>query len=246
VIELVSEPSTPRGEVQLVDGAGAHHLLVPPPDNEEVIIPPNSRLSGTMVFSGRLDPSAERVMLSTNDGVGGSSDNRHSGRPVFRVELPLAGGALAALAPSAEASPAGERGVAPTTGAAPGKVYAVDEQLNHPNGTVLLVRSLETTADGVVLDLKVTSGDREIDLNAANSMTLIDERGARYRVVAPPDNPTITVPSATSLEGKVFFAGRLQPGVSRVTLSINDGVGGSASNRFSGRPEFRVEIPLEG
>lgn len=236
-----------RGDsMVLIDSSGARHLLVPPADNEEIVIPPNSRLTGEMVFSGRLDPAAERVVLSTNDGVGGSATSAQTSRPVFRLELPLSGGTPSVEPPTTAAAPAGEPAGQTATSPGGGRVYPVDEQVNHPNGTVLLVRSLETTADGVLIDLKVTSGDREIDLNPSNSMQLIDERGARYRVVAPPDNPNITLPSATSIEGKVFFAGRLQPGVGRVTLSINDGVGGSTSNRFSSRPQFRVEIPLEG
>lgn len=75
----------------LSDSSGARHLLVPPADDEEIVIPPNSRLTGEMVFSGRLGPAAERVVLSTNDGVDGSTSNRFSSRPQFRVEVPPEG-----------------------------------------------------------------------------------------------------------------------------------------------------------
>lgn len=228
----------------LVGNTGARHLLIPPADNDVLEVPPNSRLSGEMVFSGRLDPAAERVLLTTNDGVGGSSDNQYTSMPVFRLDLPLREGG-AATAGDGAGAPAGALAAAPAAAAA-SRVIALDEQVNHPNGTVLIVRSLETTPDGMVVDLKVTSGDREIELNRAGAMHLIDERGARYQVVAPPDNPNIAIPSATSIEGKVFFAGRLQPGVGRVTLLINEGPGGSASNRRTNSPEFRVEIPLGG
>jgi hypothetical protein len=234
-----------NNSMALVDTKGAEYRLVPPADNESVAIPANSRMKGEMVFSGRLDPKLDRVVLVTNQGNGGSSDNRFSTLPTFRIELPLRAPATAEV-PAADAGTEIVAAPAPATGATGSKVFTVDKQVNHPNGTVLLVRGLEATADGTLVDLKVTTGDRDIVLNRANSMHLIDERGARYRVVAPAENPDISVPRATSIEGKIFFAGRLQPGVSQVTLSVNDGAGGGTSSRLSSTPAFRVEIPLGG
>lgn len=232
----------------LTDSAGAQYRLIPPAENENLEIPANSRMTGELVFSGRIRPDAERVVLSTNDGIGGSSDNRFTGLPVFRIELPLraAGGA----APAPEGADAAVQSAATAALAPPdgdeARTFEVDKQVNHPNGTVLWVRSLETRPDGVVLDMRITTSSREVSLNRNNSMQLIDERGARYRVVAPPDNPDLTVAAATQIEGRVFFAGRLQPGVSRVTLLVNDGVGGSPQSRSTSLPELRIEMPLGG
>lgn len=235
----------------LVDGAGGRYRLVPPPDNETVEIPPNSRMTGEMVFSGRVDPSSPRLLLSTNEDVGGSPDNQFTNLPVFRVELPLPAArtgeaAAGAPPPGAANPPPPAEAVAAAGGGGLARTVAIDRQVNHPNGAVLLVRSLETGPDGAFVTLKVTASGRGISLNRANSMQLVDERGGRYRVVPPPDNPELKVPAGTQIEGRLFFAGRLQPGVGRVALSTNADVGGSADSPYTELPEFRVDIPLGG
>jgi hypothetical protein len=236
-----------NGSMVLTDSAGSEYRLVPPADNESLEVPANSRMTGELVFSGRVRPDAERLVLSTNEGSG-STDNRFTSNPTFRIELPLRQSTDAERAASSSSPSDQAPATDPTPAAsAQSKVFEVDQQVNHPNGTVLWVRSLETKQDGMLLDLRVTTTDREITLNPNNTMQLIDERGARYGVVAPPDNPTLSVSAGTQIEGKVFFAGRLQPGVSRVTLLVNDGFGGSqARNRVTGRPEFRIEMTLGG
>jgi hypothetical protein len=230
----------------LTDGAGAQYHLIPPAENDSVEIPAYSRMTGELVFSGRIRPDAERVVLSTNDGIGGSTDNRFTGLPVFRIELPLrsAPGAAQTMEGTDSAGATAATAALAPPAAGDARTFEVDQQVNHPNGTVLWVRSLETREDGMLVDLRVTTSDREIALNPNNSMLVVDERGARYRVVAPPDNPNLSVPPGTQIEGKVFFAGRLQPGVSRVTLLVNDGSGGQS--RSTSRPEFRIEMLLGG
>jgi hypothetical protein len=130
--------------------------------------------------------------------------------------------------------------------AAAGPAVAPDVQSDHPNGSIPVIRGLERGPDSTRLHTLVTTADRAVELNRNGFMVLIDNAGQRYRLVPPPDNESVEVPPNSRLTGEMVFSGRVDPAAERVTLSTNDGSGGSASNRFSSRPEFRVEIPLEG
>ena len=57
----------------------------------EIELPENSRVDARVVFSGRLDPDAKRLTLSTNEGEGGGS-GRYDTLPLFRLALDLGGG----------------------------------------------------------------------------------------------------------------------------------------------------------
>ena len=61
--------------MKLVDDQGTAYRLVPPPDNQQLQMPVNSRLTGEMIFAGRINPAARRVLLTTNEGVGGSASS---------------------------------------------------------------------------------------------------------------------------------------------------------------------------
>lgn len=257
-----------NGSMKLVDDQGASYRVVPPPDNVNLQVPVNSRLTGELIFAGRINPAAKRVLLSTNEGVGGSASSASTDSPIFRIEIPLpAAGPGAVTVPSGSptdrpvkvepdgtsaagaAVPApGDSGAAPPTTPAPAgpRQVCVDRQANHPNGAILIVDSIEVGEDGVLATLRLSTSDEEVELNRSNSLVLTDDRGNRYRAVPPADNPRFALPAHSRVEARVFFAGRLNPAATRLTLSTNEGVGGSADNRFSNNPIFRVAIPLEG
>jgi hypothetical protein len=61
-----------NGSMKLVDDQGAAYRVVPPLDNQQLQVPVNSRLTGEMIFAGRINPAAKRVLLTTIEGVGGA------------------------------------------------------------------------------------------------------------------------------------------------------------------------------
>jgi hypothetical protein len=75
-------------------------------------------------------------------------------------------------------------------------------------------------------------------------MMLIDNLGNSYRLVQPADNDTVTVDSASTLQGVFGFAGELDPRATSLTLVTNSlGQPGNDSNY----PTLRIEnIPIPG
>lgn len=232
----------------LVDDQSGVYRLIPPPDNQELTVPANSRLTGELYFSGRLAPAAQRLVLTTNDGVGGSADNRFSSMPVFRVELPAPGqaGAPGATAPPVEPAAAPAAAAAPVEAASvpAARSYAVSAQAQHANGTTLIVEGIEAGEDGILLSIRATTATQESRLNANDSTQLVDDQGNVYRLVPPSDNQELAVPAGSRIAGQIAFSGRLRPDATRLTLLVNERGGGRSSR--SNVPEFRLALPLGG
>ena len=73
----------------LDDGAHGVHHLSPPADNPELRIPPQTEVSGDLVFIGPLASTAQGLTLSSNRGIG-TRDNPYDEAPVFEARLPIA------------------------------------------------------------------------------------------------------------------------------------------------------------
>ena len=224
----------------LIDDRGARYQLVPPPDNAGVDVPENSRMRGEMIFSGRLQPGTRRLVLSTNEGVGGGT-GRYEQLPIFKVEIPLPAEAAATPAPQDLPSAPAAAGAAPAP--APLHSVEVDQQAIHANGAVLRVRRVEVLEDAVALDLRITTADRPIRLNHGDSMKLVDDRGNVYRVVPPEANEALEIAEHSRADARVLFNGRLHPEARQLTLTTNEGVGGG-SGRYEQLPLFRLSLAL--
>lgn len=199
----------------LNDGARGSYRLNPPPDNGEMRVPAHARLPAELVFIGSLNAAARRLLLSTNEGVG-TADNPFDDAPVLHLDLP----------------------VSPVSGAG--------TQANHPDGVSLKIRNIVAFPSAVVVSLIAINGnDREIALNENDSLVLTEERGATDGLQPPASNRTLAVPSGERLEASLVFPRHTAGDVARVTLSTNDGSGGTPDNPFETKPVFKVTVPVD-
>ena len=74
----------------------------------------------------------------------------------------------------------------------------VDRQANHPNGSGIVVRAVEVGDDTVRVDITATTAGEDVYLNWNESMRLVDDQGAVYRLVPPPDNTRLQMPSTAA------------------------------------------------
>lgn len=128
-----------------------------------------------------------------------------------------------------------------TTGLTP-----LNLQANHANGSTLRVTGV-SVGDGIItLKMVITNGhDEPIKLQDKNSPAILkDDLGNVYNLVAPPDNPNITVNPNTTVRGDFVFSGQLAPNATTLTLLTNSKFGGDAS--FSKDPKFAIaNIPAK-
>ena len=124
----------------------------------------------------------------------------------------------------------------------------LDLQANHPNGTSLRVTKVAFFDDHIQVELSVTNGspDNDIELNKfGDEMFLRDDLGTVYRMSPPPQNPEVGVPPATTTTGTFAFLGRVAPGASNLSLSVN-GRTGSDTYEEASDPQMTVTgIPVE-
>ena len=70
----------------LIASNGERFYLSPPPGNPEMAIAPGQRMTGELVFLGRL-PQGQTATLVLNEG--NTSTNRYDNTPSFSLSLPL-------------------------------------------------------------------------------------------------------------------------------------------------------------
>jgi len=76
----------------LTDPHGAAAPAQPPADNRQLAVPPGARLDAELIFPRTGAGQAARLILSANDGAGGTADNPYDTTPVFKLALTVDGG----------------------------------------------------------------------------------------------------------------------------------------------------------
>lgn len=120
-------------------------------------------------------------------------------------------------------------------------------QANHANGSTLRVTGI-AIGDGVItLKMVVTNGYHkpiELQENQSSPVVLKDELGNVYNLVAPPDNPNITIEPNTTVRGDFVFSGQLAPSATTLTLITNSKYGSDTD--YSTSPKFVItNIPTK-
>ncbi len=96
----------------------------------------------------------------------------------------------------------------------------VERRIEQPNGASLIVRTVDFRADSIVLSVAIANaGDRAISLNRGRSLVLDDDAQGVHYLNPPPDNPELTVPPRSQLNGELVFIGPPAPSVRRLSLA---------------------------
>lgn len=200
----------------LDDDVHGVHYLSPPADNPELRIPPQTQMTGSLVFIGPLATAARGLTLSSNRGIG-TPDNPYDDAPVFEASLPIGSGA--------ESS----------------SVVA-----SHPDGATLRVRRLVATATGCLLSLEATNGnDRTIVLNQNATLVLTDDRGAAAALKPPEENRELVVPPDDRLDADLLFDCHGLDTAGPLILISNRGTAGTPDNPYDTQPVFTLKLPAE-
>ncbi|WP_413381989.1 hypothetical protein [Alkalihalobacillus sp. 1P02AB] len=75
-----------RKGITLTDDTGFHYHFLPPEDNEKLTIEPDERLSGSLIFIGKLQEDAQSLTLTFNELAKGFEDSTGFPHPYFHFE----------------------------------------------------------------------------------------------------------------------------------------------------------------
>jgi hypothetical protein len=121
----------------------------------------------------------------------------------------------------------------------------------HPSGLTLKLTSIAISEDSITIGVVATNGgNKDLHLNAINvsgyDLVLLDDRGGRYTVSPPPQDPLVTVRKGTTLRGTLVFTGQLDSSATSLTLITNEKFGGKETDAFTDRPKITVAgIPVQ-
>jgi hypothetical protein len=218
-------------DMLLRDNLGNVYNLASLPQNPDVKIPPGQTLTGKFVFLGRISPQANSLTLATNDKYG--LDDDYATRPKMVISpIAIATSQPTVKPDSSQPSPQ------PTA-----SNKTIEQQVNHPNGSVLQVKTLSFKDDSIIADLSVTNGhENEIVLNQSRDFLLRDNLGNVYHLAAIPQNPDVKIPPGQTLTGKFVFLGRLSPQANSLTLVTNDEYG--SDRDYARDPKMMIDIPI--
>ena len=170
----------------IIDDLGNRYPLVLPEHEGWIVIPAGSARSGLLSFAGRVHPNATSLGLGLNVGLGEATSEQRIIYPSLAVEaIPLTGDVTIAPLPN----PIEAAGVA-----------------DHPNGVRLQLATVDFTDVG-------SSAELVVDNNGSDTVAwplfihLVDDLDSRYPLVAPADNPRLTVEPSTTIEGTFAFPG---------------------------------------
>ncbi|VEP15876.1 conserved exported hypothetical protein [Hyella patelloides LEGE 07179] len=217
-------------DLRLRDNLGNIYNLATLPQNPEVKISPGETLNGQFVFLGRISPQARYLTLVTNDKYG--SEQTTSTQPKIAIaNIPVTREQPSEIL---ETNPDPSKTVEVTetsepTATASNKADSipssqnVEQQFNHPNGSVLQLKEVTFQDDSIVADISVTNGhEREIILNQSRGFLLRDNLGNVDYLATIPQNPTVKIPPGQTINGKFVFLGRISPQASSLTLVTNN------------------------
>jgi hypothetical protein len=233
-------------DMLLRDNLGNVYNLATLPQNPQVKIAPGQTLTGKFVFLGRISPQANSLTLATNDKYGLDTD--YATRPKMVISSIAVGSSQPTVKPdSSQPSPqpisnkAIEQQVNTSIGY--GEETSPSLSVNHPNGSVLQVKTLSFKDDSIIADLSVTNGhENEIVLNQSRDMLLRDNLGNVYHLATLPQNPDVKIPPGQTLTGKFVFLGRLSPQANSLTLVTNDEYG--SDRDYARDPKMMINISL--
>lgn len=120
----------------------------------------------------------------------------------------------------------------------------LDTQLIHPGGVVLQVLSARMGDMRTEVSVRILNGrDREIELNNGNEQSyLLTGEGEKLLLVAPPANPSLSIPAGQTIDASLIFAG--EPSGDAAILILNER--SRADNVNTTSPRFEVSLPLAG
>ncbi len=200
----------------LIDDLENRYPLVLPEKAGSIVIPAGSARSGVLSFAGRIHPEAVSLGLGLNAGLGGDTGDQRVIYPRLIVEaIPLAGDVTIAPLPN----PIGVQAAA-----------------DHPNGVRVELASMVFSSNGISAGLVVTNGGSHRVALAALPTYLVDDHNNLHPLVAPADNPQLTLDPGASIEGTFAFSGRVADTATQISLTFN--AGGSLDDPTSQRPSL--------
>ena len=117
--------------------------------------------------------------------------------------------------------------VLPSPSLAQTRVYQVEAQTMHRNGTVLRASGVRVTPTHTEVTVHVINGhSKPIRLNAGRDAALRDGAGNRYRLSPPAGNEDMQVPPGEVLQGVLVFVGPIPAWAKRLLLLFNETAGG--------------------
>jgi outer membrane protein OmpA-like peptidoglycan-associated protein len=184
------------------DNLGNRYPLVLPENQGEISIPPASAQAGTLVFAGRLHPDATSISIGLNAGT---RVHRDQGRvfPEFLVrDIPLSGDVDLAPLPFP---------------------VSLASTVDHPTGVSVVVSGITFFESGAEARVRMVNERSESVTLAAAPPALVDDRGTRYLLVPPEDNPHLILEAGTTIDATLVFAGRIAGEATAVSVSFNNG-----------------------
>jgi len=171
--------------------------------------------SGTMVFSGRVDPAANSLLLVLN-----SDGNNRRGTPLFEMgPYPLTGEFEAA-------------GVL--------EPIAINDTYVHPNSGEYTLNGLRFTEAGGFADMAIDNKYRgAIRLTLGRRTYLRDDLGNTYDILTPADNSNFQIDGDTGFTGEISFPGNIDSTARSIEVIFNDGQDAERDPVRSGFPEVR-------
>ena len=88
---------------------------------------------------------------------------------------------------------------------------------------LLDVTNVFTFPDTTGISLTATAGARDVRLNDAGGLTLVDDLGNRHRLVPPPGNPQAAVPAGQTQRFDLEFIGPVSRRATTLFLTTNTG-----------------------
>lgn len=135
---------------------------------------------------------------------------------------------------------------------APAGSGALDIQQRHPNGTLLRVLGITSTATTTTVEIEAINGfTDEIELNSIG-IHLADDLGNGYNFVEPQKNAKLALPPAGTLTGTLTFLGKVDEEAGKLRLLLNtydfdDTVDVENEYEFASSPAFQIDdIPIPG
>lgn len=143
---------------------------------------------------------------------------------------------------SARRAPAvdGPRPGGPSSPRLPLNALPLSLDSTHPSGVSVRLTGVAVESDRVLVGVVLANeGTLGVWLNGYDDFVLIDERGVRYPLVAPPDDRRVTVQGGAVLREVLVFSGHPEPDAGPLRLVTNSGRGSTrAYTRF---PRVTVE-----
>ena len=184
------------------DDVGNRYPLVLPEGQGWISIPAGEARSGALVFAGRLHPRAVTLNLALNGATPTHFYQNRVYPELILTDIPVTGDTAAAPLP---------------------EIVAPEATIDHPAGTTITLHQVSFTDSTInaAVTIDNTRAD-EVQL-AATATHMADSNAAQHPLVPLPDNPTIAVDPATTVEATLAFAGRISDIATAVTLVFNPG-----------------------